>query len=643
MGGNKYKQSSTRHRSSKKRKFAGNRFTIHEDDDPTSATTTTTSTEKTAETEGNTSASASKINLSFYKNLKEDENNKDTSNMYMFMDIQILLDLIQLVGVCPKCQDELVVFMDSSGKKGLVQKLILQCNNGECSWCHSLFTSTKVRTNSNRFDLNVRSIIAFREVGRGLTNIETFCRVMNMPPPYTHKSYDDVVKEITPRYISAMEQSMSAAAGKVSTETVMPSPDDYVGDVPPPDPTADDSVGDVRLSEPTDDNGAPDVSFEREELRKCDVSLDGSWQRRGYASLNGFVSCIERCHDKVIDVDVMTKDCRACKYWKGKEEDPGYNDWVSSHNCPINHTGSSGSMKTEGAVRVFNRYIEKNQLMYANYIGDGDSSAYKNVCESRPYGDIPIGKLECVGHIQKRVAAGLLTLVKEHKGIGGRGEGKLTRKVINTLQNYYGMAIRNNKNKILPEMKIAIVAVLHHCTQKDGVDIDERHQYCPRNDSSWCKYQKCKVTGEEFKGDRINIAEPIYQLIRPLWLRLSDNELLEKCLHGRTQNFNEAFNAFVWKRAPKDVFVGKSVLDIAVAYAVVAFNDGAAGIINIMDKIGLYAGHFNIAASQSADLIRIVAGNYKSSEKAMIRRKKLHAQKKGYTNTSDKDYGAGMH
>ena len=80
-----------------------------------------------------------------------------TSNMYMFMDIQILLDLIQLVGVCPKCQDELVVFMDSSGKKGLVQKLILQCNNGECSWGHSLFTSTKVRTNSNRFDLNVGS------------------------------------------------------------------------------------------------------------------------------------------------------------------------------------------------------------------------------------------------------------------------------------------------------------------------------------------------------------------------------------------------------------------------------------------------------------------------------------------------------
>ena len=125
MGGNKYKQSATCSRSSKKRKFPGNRFTIHEDDDPT--TSATTSTDKTAETEGNTSASASKIDLSFYENL-EDENNTDTSNMYMFMDILVLSDLIQLVGVCPECQTQLVIFMDSSGKKGLVQKLILKCN-----------------------------------------------------------------------------------------------------------------------------------------------------------------------------------------------------------------------------------------------------------------------------------------------------------------------------------------------------------------------------------------------------------------------------------------------------------------------------------------------------------------------------------
>ena len=48
----------------------------------------------------------------------------------------------------------------------------------------------------------------------------------------------------------------------------------------------------------------------------CDVSLDGSWQRRGYASLNGFTFAIERVSNKVVDIGIMTKDCRSCKYWE---------------------------------------------------------------------------------------------------------------------------------------------------------------------------------------------------------------------------------------------------------------------------------------------------------------------------------------
>ena len=60
--------------------------------------------------------------------------------------------------------------------------------------------------------------------------------------------------------------------------------------------------------------------------------------------------------------------------------------------------------------------------------------------------------------------------------------------------------------------------------------------------------------------------------------------LLEKCLHGRTQNVNEAFNAFIWKRVPKDIFVGKTVLDMSVASAVVSFNNGVTGLFSIMEK-----------------------------------------------------------
>ena len=109
-------------------------------------------------------------------------------------------------------------------------------------------------------------------------------------------------------------------------------------------------------------------------------------------------------------------------------------------------------------------------------------------------------------------------------------------------------------------------------------------------------------------------CEHIYQLIRPLWLPLSGNVLLEKCLRGRTQNVNEAFNAYVWKRAPKDIFVSKDVLDMSVASAIVAFNDGASGALEIMKKVGLSAGYYNMEASRNADLVRFSEVTYKATE-----------------------------
>ena len=52
------------------------------------------------------------------------------------------------------------------------------------------------------------------------------------------------------------------------------------------------------------------------------------------------------------------------------------------------------------------------------------------------------------------------------------GKGLLTN--INTLQNYYGMAIRQNASDVYG-MKKGVGAVLYHCT--DVKDEEERHQF----------------------------------------------------------------------------------------------------------------------------------------------------------------------
>ena len=109
--------------------------------------------------------------------------------------------------------------------------------------------------------------------------------------------------------------------------------------------------------------------------------------------------------------------------------------------------------------------LEKYSLPYTEYLGDGDSKGYKAVVESDPYNGINISKLECIGHIQKRVRRKLRNLKDgafkdlyeddedEWKFEKDSEKIRFTDKMINKLQNYYGIAVHASTGRTVEEMK----------------------------------------------------------------------------------------------------------------------------------------------------------------------------------------------
>ena len=126
--------------------------------------------------------------------------NMDTTSMYM-TDIKIFINLLQLVGQCPECSN-------FSSKKGLPQKVVPNCKDTTgCAGTYSTYTSTMTKNyERSRYDVNIRSIITFGEIRRGLSHIETFHRIMNMSPQYSHSTYDDTMKDVLPYYITTMNE-----------------------------------------------------------------------------------------------------------------------------------------------------------------------------------------------------------------------------------------------------------------------------------------------------------------------------------------------------------------------------------------------------------------------------------------------------
>ena len=72
------------------------------------------------------------------------------------------------------------------------------------------------------------------------------------------------------------------------------------------------------------------------------------------------------------------------------------------------------------------------------------------------------------------------------------GQGHLTEKIINELQNYYGIAIRSTCHENVHSLKVAIDAVFYHCSAASSEET--RHRFCPTGENSCFKYHANRDT-----------------------------------------------------------------------------------------------------------------------------------------------------
>ena len=58
-------------------------------------------------------------------------------------------------------------------------------------------------------------------------------------------------------------------------------------------------------------------------------------------------------------------------------------------------------------------------------------------------------------------------------------------------------------------------------------------------------------------------------------------------MHGQTHHTNEALNAIIWTRCPKNIFVGRRTLEMGVNSAILNFNDGSKGLSDVLNYFDL--------------------------------------------------------
>ena len=322
-----------------------------------------------------------------------------------------------------------------------------------------------------------------------------------------------------------------------------------------------------------------------------DVSFDGTWMTRGHKSQLSAGFVIEADTQIVVDHEVLSKYCYTCtklsNKYKHNEDllEEKMQEHKNSGNCEQNYEGTSGGMEKQMAINMWNRSQDKNAMRYTTMISDGDTATYAALCENVDY---HVEKEECINHVSKRLGTRLRKLKQEHvvekttktgrtirQSVLG-GKNKLTDSAIDHMSRYYSKAVRDNVGGTVEGMRNACLSGFQHVTSSDDCP---SHENCEEGEDSWCFYNKAQAKGEEPPSHdtmklRVVLNEEEKELVGGVYESLTRDELMSRCMKGRTQNANESLHSKIWNKKSKSKFCGLHSLKQAAASTVMEHNYG---------------------------------------------------------------------
>ena len=197
--------------------------------------------------------------------------------------------------------------------------------------------------------INRRAAVANKCIGGTYSSLEMFCALMGLPTSYVRIYYTQYTDE---KCILRAEESVGRARQEVLA---------FYG-------ASSDKVIDAL------------------------VSVDWTWQKRGFSSLFGLIYMVEVNTGKVLDYKVFSKHCSECNAWdKIDKNTEKYKSWKlqhRNHTRDINFEGSAGAMEPAGILELFQRSWYGTRVLYL--------MGTANLSEAQPYvQDHPVEKLDC--------------------------------------------------------------------------------------------------------------------------------------------------------------------------------------------------------------------------------------------------------
>ena len=217
------------------------------------------------------------------------------------------------------------------------------------------------------------------------------------------------------------------------------------------------------------------------------------------------------------------------------------------------------------------------------------------------------------------------SLKKLADGKGLAGAGRLTLARVDTMQNFYGRALRDNKNNVKGMAKATSAILKNYSSTVEN----PQHQDCPEGASSWCSYQRDVANGTDLHKPVKNLfPDAVVEVIQPLFDRLGDEPFLAGCENCYIQNRNESLHHVIWGMVSKEVYSSPQEISMAISLGVLQFNQGISSTYSeLLPLLGIEAQQEMGEACQWIDEERVYQAEYRNTPEIKLRRKKKRKDK----------------
>ena len=93
--------------------------------------------------------------------------------------------------------------------------------------------------------------------------------------------------------------------------------------------------------------------------------------------------------------------------------------------------------------------------------------------------------------------------------------------------------------------------------------------------------------------------------VRSVFEKMSDQDLLEKCPHGKTTNANECANSTVWNILSKNGFANRYLVKLVVSMAKCLYNEGKIAVIDVLSSLGIPLTREMVRRCKAMDKLRV--------------------------------------